>query len=75
MTRGSALGVAVEITRHSDDVNPSAGMKTYFPLRERNTVTLFSTLSSWNTFTSAARGVPSTWRQTALPRFAESAVI
>ena len=75
MTRGPTAGLSVGITRHSDDVNPSAGMKTYLPLRERNTVTLFSTLSSWNTLASWARGVPSTWRQTAFPRLAESAVM
>ena len=74
MTRGSAAGVAVGIKRHSEDVNPSAGMSTYLPLRERNTVTFSRTLSSWNTLTSCARGVSVTCRHTALPRLAESAV-
>jgi len=72
--RGSAVGVAVGIKRHSEDVNPSAGMSTYLPLRERNTATFSRTLSSWNTLTSCARGVPVTCRQTAFPRLAESAV-
>ncbi len=56
----AAAGVAVGITRHSDDVNPSAGMNTYFPLRDRKTDTSFSTLSSWKTFTSWSRAVPIT---------------
>ena len=74
-TRGAAVGSAVGTTRHSEEVNPSAGMKTYFPLLERKTPTLWRTSSSWNTLTSCDRGWPSTWRHTALPRLAESGVM
>src|SRR5687768_9932094 len=72
-TRGAAEGRAVGITPHSLDVYPSAEMKRYWPLWDRDTSTSKSTLSSWKTFTSWLAGAPMVCRQTAFPRLAESA--
>src|ERR1700704_6504364 len=74
MTIGVAKGLAVGTTRDSDDVNPSSEITMNLLDLVRPTPTLSRTSLSWNTSTSLDRGVPSTWRQTASARRAESAV-
>src|SRR6266550_6992502 len=73
-TIGAANGFAVGMTRDSEDVKPSSEMTMYLFDLVRATFTLSRTSFSWKTSTSLERGVPSTWRQTASERRAESAV-
>ena len=75
ISRGSAVGFAVGMTRHSPEVKLPARMAMYSSLLIRPTPTLYSTSGSWKIFASFSRGVPRTWRHTVSPRLAASAVM